>query len=833
MSPSFKSRLVACTAFAGMLAVSATAHAQSALVVADVVDLGGVSQTQDGGLNLTGGTLQNGTLISSGVFNLGGGSVSAVLAGSGSVVQTAGVTTLSGPNTYAGGTQVNAGTLQIAPGGTLGATTGVTAIATGAVLDLGQTSQTQNGGLTMIGGTLQNGTLISSGVFSLNGSTVSAVLAGAGAVQQNAGVTTLSGANTYTGATQIVGGTLALTGAGSIAHSVVTDNGIFDISNTSGGGASVAGLNGSGSVALGGKTLSVSGSGSFSGVIAGAGGLTITGGTQILTGTNTYAGLTTIAPAGTLQIGNGSTSGSVAGNFADSGTLVFNRSDTVTISGTIAGSGGLTQLGGGTVVLLGNDTLTGRVTITAGNLIVGDAATPGAVLNASSGGVSVGASGTLSGHGTILGAVVNAAGGTVRPGGSIGTLVVGSYYQSASSTLAIEISPTQASLLQVTGTAALAGHVVVTLDQGSYTTHVFPILTAASVTGSFGDLTFSGTAPAGMVYGLSYTPAATEVDLVLATTLTASVYGDAMSSMLDVADGYAQAVLSHRADCAGMSDAGSAAVCTSDGVWMKALGSAGHTSSNAATGGFSDTRGGLVAGLDRIIADGVTAGISLGWVHNSTSSSGYTASAKLDQYDFGVYTNVRLGSLSLDADGFSSSTTNHVSRDSQGAGTATARFNGRGFGTALRLSAPLANTTVTAFGELRWTHQTRNAALESGLGAVDFAIAQQSRSDGHAVLGARYQKDYVSATVRFTPHLEIGLDERFGQLDRAVVGNLATVSGTDFTAAAIDPSRTALVSKLGFVSRTSHGIEFFGDLGGTISTRRDTANGTIGARLRF
>ena len=87
--------------------------------------------------------------------------------------------------------------------------------------------------------------------------------------------------------------------------------------------------------------------------------------------------------------------------------------------------------------------------------------------------------------------------------------------------------------------------------------------------------------------------------------------------------------------------------------------------------------------------------------------------------------------------------------------------------------------------------------------------------------------------MRFTPHLEIGLDERFGQLDRAVVGNLATVSGTDFTAAAIDPSRTALVSKLGFVSRTSHGIEFFGDLGGTISARRDTANGTIGARLRF
>jgi autotransporter-associated beta strand protein len=70
---------------------------------------------------------------------------------------------------------------------------------------------------------------------------------------------------------------------------------------------------------------------------AGAGKLT-------LTGANTYTGGTTIS-AGTLQIGNGGASGSIAGNVTDNGTLVFDRSDDYTFGGVISGSGGLTQAG--------------------------------------------------------------------------------------------------------------------------------------------------------------------------------------------------------------------------------------------------------------------------------------------------------------------------------------------------------------------------------------------------------------------------------------------------------------------------------------------------------
>ena len=62
-------------------------------------------------------------------------------------------------------------------------------------------------------------------------------------------------------------------------------------------------------------------------VLAGTAGLTETGGgTLILTATNTYTGGTTIS-AGTLQIGNGSTTGSVTGDIVDNGVVAFNRSN--------------------------------------------------------------------------------------------------------------------------------------------------------------------------------------------------------------------------------------------------------------------------------------------------------------------------------------------------------------------------------------------------------------------------------------------------------------------------------------------------------------------------
>ncbi|NBS67040.1 MAG: hypothetical protein EBT33_22365 [Betaproteobacteria bacterium] len=90
--------------------------------------------------------------------------------------------------------------------------------------------------------------------------------------------------------------------------------------------------------------------GSLAGSIVGGGGLIKSGiGTWVLTGNSTYTGATTIN-VGTLQIGNGGTTGALpaasAVAFGTGGSptpsLIFNRADGATVSNTIGNTSGAT-----------------------------------------------------------------------------------------------------------------------------------------------------------------------------------------------------------------------------------------------------------------------------------------------------------------------------------------------------------------------------------------------------------------------------------------------------------------------------------------------------------
>ncbi|WP_295493664.1 filamentous hemagglutinin N-terminal domain-containing protein, partial [Sphingorhabdus sp. EL138] len=84
-----------------------------------------------------------------------------------------------------------------------------------------------------------------------------------------------------------------------------------------------------------------------------------------------------VLSAGTLQIGNGGTSGSITGNITNNGTLAFNRSDNISYGGIISGTGSLTKSGAGTLTLTGANNYSGATTISAGSLIIGGAGTAG------------------------------------------------------------------------------------------------------------------------------------------------------------------------------------------------------------------------------------------------------------------------------------------------------------------------------------------------------------------------------------------------------------------------------------------------------------------------
>jgi uncharacterized delta-60 repeat protein len=181
--------------------------------------------------------------------------------------------------------------------------------------------------------------------------------------------------------------------------------------------------------------------------ISGAGGLTKTGaGTLVLSGDNTYTGATTVT-AGTLQIGTGGTSGSVAGNISNNAAVVFNRSDNITFAGVISGTGTLTKQGGGVLTLSGANTFSGATTVSAGTLRLAGAGTLGSgVLT-----FAAGASLDLNGVNTSL---PELSGGF---GVALGTATLSVGTNNASTTYSGVISGTGGLTKLGTGTLTLSG----------------------------------------------------------------------------------------------------------------------------------------------------------------------------------------------------------------------------------------------------------------------------------------------------------------------------------------------------------------------------------------
>ena len=118
--------------------------------------------------------------------------------------------------------------------------------------------------------------------------------------------------------------------------------------------------------------------GVLSGAMTGTGGLSKSGtGTLALTAANLYRGATAVH-AGTLQLGNGGTEGTLGlGNatVAAGATIAFNRANAYSVANAISGWGTLAQIGGGTTTLAAALNAVNRTAVTGGTLDVDHALT--------------------------------------------------------------------------------------------------------------------------------------------------------------------------------------------------------------------------------------------------------------------------------------------------------------------------------------------------------------------------------------------------------------------------------------------------------------------------
>jgi autotransporter-associated beta strand protein len=255
---------------------------------------GGITNAGTGLLTIgTGGIATAGNLTF--VTNANGITANSIISGAGGVTMDsggAGALIMAAANTYAGGTTVTQGTVQMSGAGTLGASSGSLTV-NGGTLDLNGTTQSV-GNFTGSGGTIVNnasGTnvALTIGTADGTGGNYAGVIAdntsGTGTValtKTGSGTITLSGTNTYTGATTINGGTLSAANAGNGGQGGAGNEalgGTSAVAITTGGTLLLESsnqINDAAAIGLAGGTLALNGQSEGAAGVAGAGTLTLT-----------------------------------------------------------------------------------------------------------------------------------------------------------------------------------------------------------------------------------------------------------------------------------------------------------------------------------------------------------------------------------------------------------------------------------------------------------------------------------------------------------------------------------------------------------------------------
>ena len=748
---------------------------------------------------------------------------------------------LTGANSYTGGTTISGGTLQIGDGGS-----------TGAIL----------------------GDVVNNAVLAFNrddDATMAGAISGSGAlVQAGEGTLYLTGANTSTGGTTIAAGTLRVDAASALGSGGLTVS-TYGTLRASGsftyGGAMVLGVpNPLARPSSTAGTIEVDSTQALtlSGAISGTAGLTKTGdGLLILTGTSTYAGVTTIS-AGTLQIGNGGTTGSIAGDVVNNAKLVFNRSDTYAFTGAITGSGEVTFIGGGTVLF--SAPYTGAVMVDDSTVQLVAASSTGSTFTVNEGG-------KLSGTASIGGLIVND-GGVVAPGYSPGTLTVnGPVAFNAGAVYQVDVTVAGGhDLITATGAVTLSSQasVEVLATPGRYpsTDKITILSTSSTLTGTFGSVTsdFAFLTPEltydaknvflTLVYNgfnfidYAHTPNQANVAVAAQTLGTGNAVYEAIFALPESAvapalnqlsgEAYASAqtviqqqsvylrdavgsrlrqsltapsagALSYAAKAAGPATAQLAQGFTPT-LWAEGFGGWGEVSGTANAASVNTTVGGVFGGIDVAVLDNVRVGLVGGYSRTSFDIDARSSQGSMDNYDIGLYAGAQFDALALR--GGASYTWHDISmsrsvvfpgyygsQDGDYTLGTTQLFGEIGYDLSV---GPYA---FEPFVGLAYVYLSGGGFTESGTTASALSVDGASQSTLYSTLGVRAATSFTVAGRTLTTSATLGWQHAFGDTTSSTDMLFASGGANPFTIRGVPIAEDVALVGLGLGYQLSDSAE--------------------------
>ncbi|HEX3852695.1 MAG TPA: autotransporter outer membrane beta-barrel domain-containing protein [Polyangiaceae bacterium] len=399
--------------------------------------------------------------------------------------------------------------------------------------------------------------------------------------------------------------------------------------------------------------------------------------------------------------------------------------------------------------------------------------------------------------------------------------VIGNVLEGAGSTLAIKVSPDAASMLQVSGTASLAGSLALTFAPGVYTGKTFAIVSAGGVSGTFS--TVASNAPR-LAQSLVYT--STQVDLTTSAgpfevaPTRDTVFGSLGSVALQGGQQATTALLGHLSDqhngtgsdtiktsLAGnaptqLAFTGSTQALTSVvsalpdammrmGGWFRALGTFADLDSSASVPGFNSRTGGFMAGVDGPLADNLRVGVAGGYGHTDLSARD-GESGSLDTPRIALYGSTSFAGWSLDALAGYGYDMIHAHRPITEAGmVASSHHNGQEANAALQASKLFAfgALTVQPAAGVTYTHLFEDSFTETGAGGFNLATPTRDTDSARPFVNASALQTFVTGSgMRIVPEADIS----YSYETMSTPPSLAQVGGGSFSVEDARPSRNQL-----------------------------------------
>ena len=767
--------------------------------------------------------------------------IAADITGAGGVLKTSGGTlVLSGENTYAGGTKVLAGTVEVSSDANLGAAEGGGALSGGTLATTASFETERSVTLS------QQGTIAVAGGTTLG---LEGIVDGTGMLRKDGlGTLVLTGANSYDGGTAIVAGTLQIGdgGTGGWIPGDVANDGVLRFSRTD--------------------------ASAFDGRISGAGALELSQGTLTLTAENNYEGGTTIDAGATLQLGSGGAFGSIAGDVLNDGTLAINRSDSISFAGVFSGIGDIRQIGSGFVNLTGDSSgFGGTTTVEAGTL---------AVNGKLGGSLEIDAGARLQGTGTVGSTTVS---GTIAPGNSIGTLhVAGDIQFDPDSIYEVEANEDgETDSIVATGEARLLGGTVrVLAGSGTYAPETtYTILSADGgilgegfdgVTSNLAFLDPTLSQDLNNVYlaltrnnidfaavGVSPNQRATGggaeslgsgnpvYDALLDLSeeqaryaydqLSGEIHASARTAFIEDSRFVRDAALGRlrlaQGEPAAADDDPQAAAADRFAFWARGFGASGHVEGDGNAARLDRSIGGFLAGVDGPIdASALRLGLVAGYSHTELDVRDRASSGSSDSYHLGLYGGTEWDGLALRTGAAYAWHHASTERDIAFAGYADAAEAGYDAGTAqvfaeLGYAVPMGTATVEPFANLAYVHVRSDGFGEAG-GAAALSAADANTDTSFTMLGLRATGAFALASVNATAKGLVGWQHAFG--DVSPVSTLAFAGGDTFAIAGVPITRDAALIEAGIdltlAPRATLGIVYSGQVGSGFSDQSVNAN---------